>query len=271
MHYYRPRPKDDSAIVEELDRLSERYPTQGFWKLYHRLRQSGFGWNHKRVHRVYCQMGLNMKRKKKRRLPARVKESLVVPVQLNRTWSMDFMSDVLASGRRFRILNVLDDYNREALAIEIDVSMPAERVKRILERIIYFRGKPQRIRVDNGPEFLAAALTAALATACASTEGTVQETTQAEAVMPDGQLGVLVLESRDGPVVRARDLDHLAVGVLEPLDLHTDRRLGAAQPRRGAGQVATFGDRQEGPQQVAVQAGIAFSFVHDNIENYSFV
>lgn len=159
VHSYRPRPRDDSAIVEELDRLSERHPTQGFWKLYHRLRRSGHKWNHKRVHRVYCEMGLNMKRKKKRRLPARVKEPLVVPLQVNRTWSMDFMSDVLASGQRFRTLNVLDDYNREALAIEIDVSMPAERVRRVLERIIYFRGKPVGIRVDNGPEFLAAALT----------------------------------------------------------------------------------------------------------------
>ena len=155
VYYYQPVPSSDTEIVEALDRLSEKHPTQGFWKLHHRLRQEGHTWNHKRVHRVYCQMGLNFRRKKKRRLPARVKEPLVVPDRINTTWSMDFMSDILAGGRKFRVLNVMDDYNREALAIEVDISIPSERVKRVLERLLFFRDKPQRIRVDNGPEFMA--------------------------------------------------------------------------------------------------------------------
>jgi len=158
VYYYQPKPKEDEEVVEQLGRLSERHPTQGFWKLFHRMRLEGCPWNHKRVHRIYCQMGLNIRRKKKRRLPARVKEPLEIPQRINHTWSMDFMSDSLASGRKFRILNVMDDFNREALAIEVDISMPSQRVTRVLERILYFREKPKRIRVDNGPEFLAADL-----------------------------------------------------------------------------------------------------------------
>ncbi|MGQ1891113.1 IS3 family transposase, partial [Thermophagus sp. OGC60D27] len=103
-------------------------------------------------------MNLNLRRKRKRRLPAREKESLSRPQEINNTWSMDFMSDSLVFGRKFRVLNVIDDYNREALAIEVDFSMPGERVKQILNEVIYSRGKPKKIRVDNGPEFISKAL-----------------------------------------------------------------------------------------------------------------
>jgi putative transposase len=156
--YYQSGAKEDGPVVEALDQLSDAYPTEGFWKLFHRMRNQGHWWNHKRVYRIYCQMGLNIRRKRKKRLPARIKEPLVIPEQLNDTWSMDFMSDSLADGRRFRLLNVMDDHNREMLAIEVAFSIPAQRVKRVLQRIIYFRAKPGRIRVDNGPEFLAADL-----------------------------------------------------------------------------------------------------------------
>ena len=159
VYYYEPKPKEDEAVIDQLDQLSERHPTQGFWKLFYRMRLKGYLWNHKRVHRVYCEMGLNIRRRKKRRLPARVKAPLAIPIGINHTWSMDFMSDSLTNGRKFRVLNVMDDFNREALAIEVDVSMPSERVTRVLESILYFRDKPKRIRVDNGPEFLADHLT----------------------------------------------------------------------------------------------------------------
>lgn len=160
VYYYRPKPRDDEAVVQALEELVERHPTQGFWKMFHRLRRKGYRWNHKRVHRVYCAMKLNIRRPRKRRLPARVKEPLAVPEKLNQTWSMDFMSDSLQDGRTFRIFNVMDDFNREALAIEADVSLPSERVKRVLERIIFFRGMPKCIRMDNGPEFMANSLVA---------------------------------------------------------------------------------------------------------------
>jgi len=96
---------------------------------------------------------LNKRRKGKRRLPARVKQPLEQAGMLNQSWSMDFMSDSLVCGRKFRTLNVIDDYNREALAIEVDTSLSARRVIRVLERAIEVHGKPVTIRVDNGPEF----------------------------------------------------------------------------------------------------------------------
>jgi putative transposase len=123
------------------------------------MRSEGCLWNHKRVHRVYKALGLNIRRKVKIRLPSRVKQPLEQPDRINYTWSMDFMSDSLTSGRKFRTLNLMDDYNREALAIEADTSLPAERVIRILEDVIFWREKPRQIRVDNGPEFISQKLT----------------------------------------------------------------------------------------------------------------
>jgi len=99
-------------------------------------------------------MALHLKRKPNKRLPARVAQALVVPGQANQTWSLDFMSDSLSNGRAFRTLNVIDDYNREALWIEVDTSLPAERVVRVLEQLLDWRGKPTHIRLDNGPELI---------------------------------------------------------------------------------------------------------------------
>jgi putative transposase len=99
-------------------------------------------------------MRLNLRRRAKRRLPARIREALFIPEGPNEVWSIDFMSDALVDGRKFRVLNVIDDFNRESLAIEIDTSLPARRVIRVLERIIARRGKPTCIRSDNGPEFI---------------------------------------------------------------------------------------------------------------------
>jgi len=99
-------------------------------------------------------MALHLKRKPKKRLPARIAQALAVPGRANQTWSLDFMSDALANGRAFRTLNVIDDYNREALWIEVDTSLPAERVVRVLEQLLEWRGKPASIRMDNGPELI---------------------------------------------------------------------------------------------------------------------
>lgn len=123
-----------------------------------RLRLDGHGWNHKRVWRVYCAMKLNLPRRKKRRLPARERQTMSVPARPNAVWALDFMSDALYGGRRFRTLNVLDEGVRQALAIVIDTSIPAGRVIRTLEQLIDWYGEPVALRCDNGPEFIAQAL-----------------------------------------------------------------------------------------------------------------
>ena len=99
-------------------------------------------------------MQLNIRRRAKKRLPARVKQALFQPDQINQVWSLDFMQDSLWDGRKFRILNIIDDYNRELLTVETDTSLPTLRVIRVLERLKQFRGLPQMIRVDNGPELI---------------------------------------------------------------------------------------------------------------------
>lgn len=121
--------------------------------MYYRLRRKGFTWNHKRVYRVYKSLNLNIRRKRKRRLPSRDPLPLIWPQTGNDSWSMDFLSDSLYSGFRYRVLTIIDDHNRECLAIEVDTSLPARRVTRTLDQIAEWRGLPASIRVDNGPEF----------------------------------------------------------------------------------------------------------------------
>ena len=151
---YQKSPRDDSSLIEALHQLVEKHPTIGFWKCYYRLRRNGYGCNHKRLYRVYTLLRLNVRRKARRRVPQRIKQPLLIPGSINEGWSMDFMCDSLVDGRRFRLLNIIDDYNRESLAIEIDTSLPALRVIRALNQLIQTRSKPKSIRVDNGPEFI---------------------------------------------------------------------------------------------------------------------
>jgi putative transposase len=146
--------KDDSTVIQALQSHVEKHPTHGFPKTFAYLHRAGYAWNHKRVYRVYKDLKLNIRRKHKRRLPARVKHPIEQTTAINQCWSIDFMQDSLLTGRKFRTFNVMDDYNREALAVEIDTSLPSLRVIRTLEQIIDQRGKPQKIRMDNGPEFI---------------------------------------------------------------------------------------------------------------------
>ena len=157
--YYYSSKKDDTEVAGALQDLAFKHPCYGFRKLFAYLRRDGKSWNHKKVYRVYKMLKLNKRRRGKRRLPARVKRPLVRETAINQTWSMDFMSDSMVSGRKFRTLNIIDDCTREALAIEIDTSLSAKRVTRVLNRVIAERGKPVRIRVDNGPEFTSHELT----------------------------------------------------------------------------------------------------------------
>lgn len=155
--WYRPaQPMGrDDEVIDALQAVVERHGRWGFWKCFRRLRLDGHGWNHKRVWRVYCHLKLNLPRRTKKRLPLRERQPLRVPAQANALWSMDFMADTLYGGKRFRTLNVLDEGVREALAIEIDTSLRAERVVRVLEQLKDWRGLPQAIRCDNGPEYTA--------------------------------------------------------------------------------------------------------------------
>jgi putative transposase len=153
-HRHRAKKTADEPIVQELRQLADRQPRWGCGKMTDYLRNQGHIWNHKRIRRVYRAMALHMKRKPKKRLPARTAQTLAVPEQANQTWSLDFMSDALSNGRAFRTLNVIDDFNREALWIEVDTSLPAERVVRVLEQLLDWRGQPTHIRMDNGPELI---------------------------------------------------------------------------------------------------------------------
>lgn len=157
-YYYERRPKNDEPMIDAIQDYVKGNPKHGFDKLYPALRMRGTGFGKCRLYRVYCGLRLNLKRRGKRRLPERVKEPLEIPERANQTWSADFMSDALWSGRRFRTFNVLDDFNREALRIEIDTNLPAPRIVRALDELIEIRGSPERLRVDNGPELISDAL-----------------------------------------------------------------------------------------------------------------
>lgn len=144
----------DREVIEALQAIVEEHNRWGFWKCYRRMRLDGHVWNHKRVHRVYRDLGLNLRRKTKKRVPTRDPQPMEAPGLPNEIWSVDFMHDALNIGRRFRTLNMLDEGVREVLDIEIDTSLPGERVVQVLERLRSWRGLPKAIRCDNGPELL---------------------------------------------------------------------------------------------------------------------
>ena len=157
--YTRKLDDENAAIADLLVGLTLARRTWGFGLCFLYLRNvKGHGWNHKRVYRIYRELELNMRIKPKKRLKREKPDALAVPVQPNTVWSMDFMADRLEDMRAFRLLNVVDDFNREGLGIEVDFSLPAERVTRSLDRIIEWRGSPQVIRVDNGPEYISGQL-----------------------------------------------------------------------------------------------------------------
>jgi putative transposase len=152
---YKPADKtEDEELKKLLLELSALHPRNGFKKLYGMIRNKGHKVNHKRLYRLYCELKLNLKRKVKKRLPPRVAKKLTQPEKINISWSLDFMSDALFTGKRFRTVNVIDDFNRECLGIEVGFSIPSTRVTRWLENIALLKGSPHQIRVDNGPEYI---------------------------------------------------------------------------------------------------------------------
>ena len=154
VYRYQAKKTDDHQIEQALRQLAECKPSWGYGKMIAYLKNQGYSWNHKRIHRIYRDLALNLRRKPKKRLPARSAQVLAQPAQANQSWSLDFMSDSLSNGRAFRTLNILDDFNREALWIEVDTSLPAERVITVLEMLLLWRGAPKQIRMDNGPELI---------------------------------------------------------------------------------------------------------------------
>jgi putative transposase len=155
--HYRPRVRDDGPLIAAIEAHLKDNPGQGFGLLLSQcLQPLGFGKT--RAWRIYLSLKLNLPRRGKRRLPDRIREPLEIPLSANHTWSADFMADALWSGRRFRTFNVNDDFNRESLRIEVDTSLPSSRIIRALDELVELRGAPQRLRLDNGPEFISHAL-----------------------------------------------------------------------------------------------------------------
>ena len=146
--------RDDSALRDRLKALADQRPRFGYRRLHALLKREGQQINHKRVFRLYREGDLGLPRRRRKRLVAGKRVPHETPAGVNDRWSIDFIHDQLATGTRFRILSVVDDFSRECLACEADLSLPGERVVRVLD----LRGKPSSITLDNGPEFKGRAL-----------------------------------------------------------------------------------------------------------------
>jgi len=154
---YCSRRPHDGTLRTRLRELAEARRRFGYRRLQVLLGREGWQVNHKRVYRLYVEEKLSLRRKRGRKRSG-VRQPLPEPVAANQVWSVDFMTDALSSGRRFRTLNIVDDYTRECLAIEVDTSLGGGRVVRVLEQLKQRRGLPRKIRSDNGPEFVSRAV-----------------------------------------------------------------------------------------------------------------
>jgi putative transposase len=141
--------------LRELAMVRRRF---GYRRLHALLQRDGMAVNHKRVYRLYVEEKLWVRKRSRKRRVAVPRAPMLVPEKINQVWSMDFVSDALASGRRFRTLNIADDFSRESPAIEVDTSLGGVRVTRVLDRLKIERGLPLQIRSDNGPEFISKAV-----------------------------------------------------------------------------------------------------------------
>ena len=156
---YRGRKTTDHALRDRLHAIALERPRFGYRRLHLLLKREVGAVNHKRVYRLYREADLAVRRRKRKRV-ALPRQPQILPSRPGQTWTMDFVRDTLSSGRAFRTLNVLDIFTRECLAIEVDTSLPGERVTRVLDAVVAERGVPDSIRVDNGPEFAGKALDA---------------------------------------------------------------------------------------------------------------
>lgn len=155
---YRSHRAPDLTLREQLTKLAGERPRYGYRRLHVLMARKGHVLNHKRLYRLYREEGLAVRRRRRKRIAAAARRPMSVPTQPNERWSMDFTADTLADGRPFRTLNIVDDFSRECLALEVDTSLPGLRVVRVLDRIVAVRGCPGSIVIDNGPEFIGKAL-----------------------------------------------------------------------------------------------------------------
>lgn len=154
-YYYKAKNSvADEQIKIELLKLAKAHRTWGFEKMHAYIKNNGLKFNHKRVHRIYCELNLNKRVKPKKHFTKREPGVLLQPLAQNYFWSIDFMSDALMNGSKIRTFNVIDDFNREALGIKAAFSIPATKVTSALDAIALKRGYPENIRIDNGPEFI---------------------------------------------------------------------------------------------------------------------
>ena len=155
---YKAHRKDRAELTARLRQLASERPRFGYRRLHALLRREGEEANRKLVYRLYRAEGLAVRRRSRRKLRVARPEPVAAVARPNQRWSMDFVHDYMAGGQRLRTLNVVDAYTRECLAIEVDTSLPAARVVRVLDKLIWERGLPESVRVDNGPGFISTAL-----------------------------------------------------------------------------------------------------------------
>ncbi len=148
---FEPDQQRDEVLRRRLTELAQEKPRYGYRRLCVLMRWEGTVVNHKRLFRIYRAAGLSVKRKRRKRL-VRACQPRTRPTAPNEEWSLDFVHDRLANGRAVRVLGVMDTFTRECLALEVDTSFASPRVTRVLDAIIAERGRPQRLRMDNGSE-----------------------------------------------------------------------------------------------------------------------
>jgi len=153
LYRYESKRPDDTELTERLTALAGQKRRYGYRRLHVLLRREGWRINRKRTYRVYRAAGLMVRRRKRKRIAGIDRQDKVIAQAPNQSWSMDFVSDGFVDGRRLRCLNIVDDFTKECLAIEVDTSLPGRRVVSVLERLAERRGLPRSVTVDNGPEF----------------------------------------------------------------------------------------------------------------------
>lgn len=156
-HYQTKRP-DDGELKQRLSELAGQKRRYGYRRLHVLLCREGWEINHKRTYRVYHEAGLMVRRRKRKRIAGLERQIRVIAQAPNQSWSMDFVSDGFVDGRRLRCLNIVDDFTKQCLAIEVDTSLPGRRVVAVLERLAEGWGLPKSVTVDNGPEFISKVL-----------------------------------------------------------------------------------------------------------------